>query len=104
MMAGGMAAEDYLGARGTFDAQALGSDRHAAVGADFEGRADTPNIRPPRAARGGAQDGPLLLLGEFPSLFRGHAQFAMGFVGVAMKSQGVDRSEEHTSELQSPCN
>jgi len=89
-MAGGMEAENYLGARGSFDAQALGADRHAAVGADLECRADTPNIRPPRAARGGAQDGALFLLGEFPGSFRGHAQFAMGFVGVAMESQSVD--------------
>ena len=89
-MAGGMEAEDYLGARRTFDAQALGADRHAAVGANLEGRADTPNIRPPRAARGGAQDGAFFLLGEFPSMFRGHAQFAMGFVGVTMQSQSVD--------------
>ena len=89
-MAGGMEAQDYLGARGTFDAQALGADGHAAVGADLECCADTPNIRPPRAARGGAQDGPLFLLGEVPSLFRGHTQFAMGFVGVAMESQSVD--------------
>jgi len=89
-MAGGMEAQDYLGARGAFDAQALGADRYAAVGADLEGRADTPNIRPPRAVRGGAQDGALFLVGEFPGLFRGHAEFAMGFVGVAMKSQSVD--------------
>jgi hypothetical protein len=89
-MAGGMEAEDYLGARGPFDAQALGADRHAAVGADLECRANAPNIRPPRTARGGAQDGPFFLLGEFPSLFRGQAQFAMGFVGVAMESQSLD--------------
>ena len=85
-MAGGMEAENDLGAWRTIDAQALGSDRHATVGADFECGADTPNIRPPRAARGGAQDGPFLLLGEFPSLLWGHAQFAMDFVGVAVKS------------------
>ena len=89
-MAGGMEAEDYLGAWGSLDAQALGADRHTAVGADLECRAETPNIRPPRAARGGAQDGALFLFGEFPGLFRGHAQFAMGFVGVAMESQSVD--------------
>ena len=77
-MAGGMETEDYLGARGAFDAQALSADRHAAVGADLEGCAETPNIRPPRAARGGAQDGALFLLGEFPGLFRGHTQFAVG--------------------------
>ena len=85
-----MEAEDYFGARGTFDAQALGTDGPAAVGADLEGRANTPNIRPPRAAGGGAQDGAFFLLGKFPGLLRGHAQFAMGFVGVAMKSQSVD--------------
>ena len=89
-MAAGMEAQDYFGTGGMFNAQALGADRHAAVGADLEGCADTPNIRPPRAAGGGAQDGALFLLGEFPGLFRGHAQFAMGFVGVAMKSQSVD--------------
>jgi len=89
-MAGGMEAEDYLGARGTFDAQALGADGHAAVGADLERRADTPNIRPPRATRGWAQDRTLLLFGEFPGLFRGHAQFAMGFMGVTVESQSVD--------------
>ena len=44
-MAGGMEAEDYLGARGAFDAQALGADGHTAVGADLEGGAETPNIR-----------------------------------------------------------
>ena len=69
-MAGGMEAEDYLGAWGPFDAQALGADRHATVGAHLEGGADTPNIRPPRAARGGAQDGALFLFGEFPGLFQ----------------------------------
>jgi hypothetical protein len=57
MMAGGMEAKDYFGTRETFDAQTLGADGHATIGADFEGGADTPNIRPPGAARGGAQDG-----------------------------------------------
>ena len=89
-MAAGMEAQHYPGARGTLDTEALGADGNAAIGADLERRADTPNIRPPRAARGGAQDGPFLLLGEFPSLLWGHAQFAMDFVGVAVKSQGVD--------------
>ena len=50
-----METEDYLGARGAFDAQALSADRHAAVGADLEGCAETPNIRPPRTAQVGAQ-------------------------------------------------
>ena len=69
---------------GTFEPEALGADGNAAIGADLERSADTPNIRPPRAARGGAQDGALFLFGEFPGLLRGHAQFVMDFVGVVM--------------------
>ena len=72
-MAGGMEAEDYLGAWGSLDAQALGADRHTAVGADLECRANTPNMGPPRASRGWAQDGAVFLLGEFPGVLWGHA-------------------------------
>ena len=85
-----MEAQHYPGARGTFDPEALGADGNAAIGTDLERSADTPNIRPPRAARGGAQDGALFLFGEFPGLLRGHAQFAMDFVGVVMESQSID--------------
>ena len=73
-MAGGMEAEDYLGARGPFDAQALGADRHAAVGADLECRADTPNIRP-RGRRGRARD-------EHCTCWRG--ALPPGWCGLAM--------------------
>lgn len=51
-MARGMEAENYFCAWGAFDAKALESDRDAAVGADFERRANAPNIWPPRATRG----------------------------------------------------
>lgn len=85
-----MEAQYYLGARRTFDTEALGPDGNATIGADLDRSAETPNIRPPGAARGRTQDGPLLLLGELPGLLRGHAQFAMGFVGVAMESQSID--------------
>jgi hypothetical protein len=40
--------------------------------------------------RGWAQDGALLLFGKFPGLFRGHAQFAIGLVGLAMESRSFD--------------
>ena len=53
-MAGGMEAENHLGARRMFEAQALSADGNAAIRADLESGADTPNIRPPRAARGWA--------------------------------------------------
>ena len=72
-MAGRMEAEDYFAARGTFDSEALGADGNAAVGADPERGAEAPNIGPPRAARGWAQDGPLFFFGEFPGPLRGHA-------------------------------
>ena len=89
-MAGGMEAQDYLGARRTFDAEALGADGNAAIGSDLERRAQAPNVRPPRAAGSWAQDGALFFLGEFPGLLRGHAQFAMGLVEVTLESQSVD--------------
>ena len=89
-MAGRMEAEDYFGARGTFDTESLGTNGNATIGADPDGRAETPNIGPPGATWGRTQDGALFILGEFPGLLRGHAQFAMGFVGVAMESQSVD--------------
>jgi hypothetical protein len=33
---------------------------------------------------------PLIFLGEIPGLLWGHAQFAMGFVGLVMESQSID--------------
>lgn len=84
-MAGWVEAQNHLGAGGTFDAEALGADGNTAIGTDLDGGADTPNIRPPRAARGCPQDGPIFLLGEFPGILRGQAQFAMDFVDVAME-------------------
>ena len=89
-MAAGVEAQHHLGARGTFDTEALGTNGNATIGADPDGRAETPNIGPPGATWGRTQDGALFLLGEFPGLLRGHAQFAMGFVGVAMESQSID--------------
>ena len=89
-MAGGMEAEDHLGARGTFDAKALGANGNATVGADLDGGTNAPNIGPPRAARGGPEDGSFFFAGRVPGLLRGQAQFAMDFVGVAMEAQSVD--------------
>ena len=87
-----MEAEDYFCARGAFDAKALGADGDAAIGADFEGSSEAPNIMPPRAAWGWAQDGPAFFGGTFPGLLWGHAQFSMSFVDVAVESQGIDVS------------
>ena len=68
-----MEAENDFGPRGAFDAEALGANRNPAIGADLEGGAYAPNIRPPGAARGWAQDGAFFFLGQFPGLLRDHA-------------------------------
>lgn len=89
-MACGVKAEHYFGAWRPFNAEALGADGNAAVSPDLEGRADAPNIRPPWAARGWSQNGAFFFFGQFPGPLRGHAQFAVDFVGVAMEAQCVD--------------
>ena len=90
VMAGRVEAQNDLGAPGMFDAEALRADGDTAIGADFDRGANTPNIRPPRTSGDRAQDGPFFFLGAIPGLLRRHAQFAMGFVGVAMEAQSVD--------------
>jgi len=89
-MARGMEAENDLGARRAFDAEALDADGNTTVGADLQSGANTPNIRPPGAARGWAQDRAFCFHGEVPSFLWGQAQLAVRFVGVAMQTQGVD--------------
>src|SRR5580704_4565600 len=73
-----------------FEAVSLGADGNTAIGTDFDGGAETPNIRPPRTSGDGAQDGAFFLLGAVPGLLWSHAQFAVSFVGVAMKPQRVN--------------
>lgn len=85
-----MEAQNYFGARGAFDTQALSADWNTPIGAGFEGGANAPNIRPPRATGGWAQDGTFFLFGQIPGMLRDHAQLAMGFMGVAMETQRVD--------------
>ena len=89
-MASGVEAQNHFGASRIFEAEALGADGNTAIGADFDGGANAPNIRPPGTSGDGAQDGTLFFLGAVPSLLRGHAQVAVGFVSVAMKPQSVD--------------
>ena len=52
VVACGVEAENYFGAWSSFNAEAVGADGHATVGSDLEGRADAPNLGPPRAAGG----------------------------------------------------
>ena len=90
MMAGGMEAQNDFGTAGIFEAEALWADGNTSIGADFDGGANTPNVRPPRTSGDGAQNGAFFLLGAVPSLLRSHAQFAVSFASVAMKPQSVD--------------
>ena len=89
-MAAGMEAQNDFCARRPFDAQTLCADWNAAIGADLNRGANTPNIRPPGATRGRAQDGALFFLCQFPGLLWNHAQLAMAFLGIAMEAQRVD--------------
>ena len=90
MVAGRMEAEDDFGAGRFFQAHAMWADGYSAIGAGFDGGAEAPNKGPPRAAWGWAQDGALGAPGTVPSLLRGHAQFAMGFLGIVVEPQLVD--------------
>ena len=85
-----MEAEDDGGAPWVFESNALCADGNTSVRSDFQRGPKAPDIRPPRASRGGSQDGTLLLFGEVPSSLGGEFEFAMRLVGIAMKAQGVD--------------
>ena len=78
------------GAGRLFDAQALCGDSDATVGADAGLRAYAPDVGPPRAARGGAQNGSVFLAGEIPCGLRGGADLAVLFLGVVVEAQLVD--------------
>ena len=82
-----MLAVDEASARRSLDAQALSADGHATIGADEDGRTHAPDVRPPRAARRGAQSRAVFLGGELPGGERRQAQFAVALVGVAMEAE-----------------
>src|ERR1700677_2458437 len=73
MMARGMEAQNDFGPSGMFDAEALGTDGNTALGANFDGGAKAPNIRPPSTSGGWAQDGSFFFLGAVPGFLRSHA-------------------------------
>ena len=85
-----MQTEQDLGSGRFFDAETLRTDGHAAVGADFDERADAPHIRPPWAARGRSHHRTVFFFGLVPGPLRGLAQFAMDFTGIVVSPQGVD--------------
>ena len=85
MMAGGMETQDYFGAWRTLDAEALLPDGNSAIGADPQSGPEAPNIGPPGALGGWAQDGPFLSLCDLPGPLRGHLELTVSFVGVVME-------------------
>ena len=74
------------GAAGAFDGETLGADGDAPIGADFGLRALAPDVGPPRAVWGGAQDGAFLVQSQLPCGLRGGAQFAVAFLLVVVKA------------------
>lgn len=92
-----MEAEDDLGFRSGWDAEALGVDGNAAIVTDLDEGALAPDEGPPGTARDGPEDGAFIFLGGVPGLLRFHFEFAMEFVPVAMVAQvgevGVGRCE-----------
>jgi len=83
-------AKHDFGFRWFFDPEALRADRYAAIATDPDGGAHAPHIIPPRAAGCRPQDGAFFFLGLIPRPLRSLAQFAMDFMGVAMRPQVVD--------------
>ena len=75
---------------GRLDREAQGADRNATVGRDGDLGADAPDIGPPRAGGRGAQHRATLGDGQLMGAERGHAQFAVDFLGVVMEAQKVD--------------
>jgi hypothetical protein len=89
-MTSGVEAEEDFGPWWIFDADALGADGNTPIGADLESGAHAPNIRPPRAARHGAQDRTSLPPSQIPGTLRGLPEFTVRFLGVVMPPQRVD--------------
>src|SRR5882762_8092991 len=90
MMAGGMEAEHDLAAWGFFQPQALGANRHSAIGSDLNEGAHAPDIIPPRATWHWSHDRTVFFPGLVPSPLGRLPQFAMDFVRVVVCAQVLD--------------
>ena len=86
----GMLTVDDFGAWRAGDPQSFHACGDPPVQPDFDRRADTPNVRPPRAAWDGTQNVAVVLLGQVPSLLGFHLEFAVNFVLVSMAAQILD--------------
>ncbi len=66
---------DHAGTDADGDAQALLADGDTAIGTDFEGGAQAPDVRPPRTTRCRTQSTVSFALGGFGGGVRSAAQF-----------------------------
>jgi len=106
VMASGVEAKHYFGFGRFFDAQALRAERHASIAADLDDRSDAPHVIPPRTAGRGTHGGAFFFSGLIPGLLRRLAQFAMDFLGIAMRPEigdmrigGLDFGDFFTGEV-----
>jgi len=82
-------ATDDMGARRRGQGQALGAGGDFAVVSDADAGLLTPDIRPPRAVWGGANDGAFFGQGLLVGGQRGTAQFAVDFLFISVRDQLV---------------
>jgi len=80
-------AVDEAGGGRSLDAEAAGADGDAAVGLDFDGGTLAEDIGPPRAFGRWAERTAAFVLGALPGGERGHGQFAVALVGVAVEAE-----------------
>jgi len=75
---------------GRLDGETQGADGNATVGRDGDLGANAPDIGPPRAGGRDAKHRATLGNSQFMRSERGHAQFAVDFLGVVMETEKVD--------------
>ena len=85
-----MQAEDGFGTWSRLDAQELGTDRHASIGADSDVGAQAPDKGPPGTVGHRAEHRAFFFEREVPGLLGFHFEFPMDFVLVAMEPQCLD--------------
>ena len=84
VVAARVGAEDEPSAGFGFHPEGKFADVDAAVRADLDAGALTPDKRPPGTGGDWTQGGAVFLLGFIPGTLRGHAQFAMFFMLIPM--------------------
>lgn len=84
-MAAGMEGENDFRSRATFEANALLADGNPSIRTDLQRGAEAPNIRPPWAGRGWANDRTFFLFCHVPGALRGLFEFVVSFLSVPVE-------------------